>query len=622
MRATLKNARTRYTAQAMRFFAYLLSFASLVLPELALSQSVYTVPDHDIRNSYVPNTDTHFKMPTYTSLEQWEKRRELLRKQILVSAGLDPMPPRTPLNPRIFGRIERDGYTIEKVLLETLPGYYLGGNLYRPTKPGRHPGILKPHGHWRYGRLEQSARGELQTLCINFALQGYVVFAYDMVGWNDTTQTPHDFAGPREQLWGFGPLGLQLWNSIRALDFLTSLDDVDPQRIGVTGASGGGTQTFLLYAVDDRVSVAAPVNMVSAIMQGGSVCENAPGLRLGTFNVEIAAMMAPKPLLLVSATGDWTRNTPKEEFPAIRSIYALYGRPENVENVHIDAPHNYNRQSREAVYKFFAKHLLADAAAEKYVEKSVQVEMPQDLLALFARPRPENALDYDSLFARWQQMSIGQARACQNPSELEERLQWAIRADWPQEVVSRQGDGRRIFLGRRDKGDRVPALWFPGQGRPLLAVHPEGSSTAQELDVVQDAINSGRPVLLVDVFQTGVAIEPRDRSHRHFLTFNLSDDQARVQDILTAIRFLHGQTNQSIEVAGFGKAGIWSLFAAALVPVTLELYVDLSTFGGSDEDYLRNFFVPGIQRAGGLEAALRVLAWKGIPVKPPAPTSR
>ena len=159
---------------------------------------------------------------------------------------------------------------------------------------------------------------------INLARQGYVVFAYDMVGYNDTIQTPHIFGNPREQLWGFGPLGLQLWNSIRAVDFVSSLPDVDAARLGATAASGGATQIFLLTAVDDRIKVAVPVNMVSAIMQGGSPCENAPGLRFDTFNVDFARMIAPRPLLMVSASGDWTHNNLVEEVPAVKRTYELY----------------------------------------------------------------------------------------------------------------------------------------------------------------------------------------------------------------------------------------------------------------------------------------------------------
>src|SRR5262249_40750381 len=282
------------------------------------------IPAQDARNGVLPSGRDHFQMPVYRTRAEWEARAAHLRRQILAAAGLLPLPERNPLNPRFSGRIDKDGYTVEKVLLETQPGFYLGGNLYRPRgKSGKLPGIASPHGHWDYGRLENTDTVSVPGRSINLARQGYVVFTYDMLGYNDTIQTPHDFGGPREDLWSFNALGLPLWNSMRVIDFLQSLPDVDPDRIAVTGASGGGTQTFLVSAVDPRVKVAAPVNMISAIMQGGA-CESAPGLRLGTFNVEIGALMAPRPLLMVSASGDWTRNTPKDEYPAIRSIYELY----------------------------------------------------------------------------------------------------------------------------------------------------------------------------------------------------------------------------------------------------------------------------------------------------------
>ena len=313
-------------------------------------------PAQDARNTEIRTTTTHMPLPAFKSLEAWQQRRAFLRNQILVSAGLSPMPLKTPLHAQVFGKIEAPDYTIEKVLIETLPGFYLGGNLYRP-RDGRqkHPGLLTPHGHWTYGRLENQPLYSGPALGISLARQGYVVFAYDMVGYNDTIQVPHRFGSAEQRLWSFGPLGLQFWNSIRALDFVASLDDVDANRLGITGASGGATQAFLLAAVDERIQFASPVNMISAIMQGGDLCENAPGLRINTSNVEIAALFAPRPMLVVSATGDWTRNVPREEFPAIKKIYDLYGKGDQVEVVQIDEVHNFNQLSRQAVYSFFAR---------------------------------------------------------------------------------------------------------------------------------------------------------------------------------------------------------------------------------------------------------------------------
>ncbi len=580
------------------------TLASLFVAAALFAQA----PADDSRNTNIPHTKTHFTMPEYPTLKEWEARKEFLRRQILSAAGLVPLPDKTPLSPQVSGRVSHPDYTIEKVLLETMPGYYLGGNLYRPARrTGKFPAVLTPHGHWTYGRLENQPNFSGPALGITLARQGYVVFAYDMTGYNDTVQTPHRFGEPRHFLWAFGPLGLQLWNSIRAVDFVQSLSDVDPERIAVTGASGGGTQTFLLAAVEDRVKYAAPVNMISGIMQGGCACENAPNLRVRAFNVEVGAMMAPRPLFLVSATGDWTVNVPKEEFPAIRKIYELYGKPGNVDVIQIDAPHNYNQLSREAVYRFFGKHILGETEPKKLAERGIQPEMLQDMLALHGRTLPDNALSFESLFTHWKAMSQRQSESIRDPSQMRERLVWSLMTEWPKEVVS-SGDGERIVLSRAGKGDRVPGLWIPGRAPAALIVHPDGAEAARKTPQAVKLIAAGRAVLLIDAFQTGTAVAPRDRSTQHFLTFNQSDDANRVQDILTALAFLESKQMGRTELTGLGKAGVWSLFAAAVAPADLALSADLEGFQGTDQDFLDRFFVPGIQRAGGLKAALELTA--------------
>jgi dienelactone hydrolase len=562
------------------------------------------VPGQDIRNTNTPGTNTHFEMPQYRTLAEWEARKAHLRKQILSAAGLLPMPEKTPLNPQIFGRIEHKDYSIEKVLLETMPGYYLGGNLYRPTgKTGRLPAVATPHGHWTYGRLEDTPLGSIPARCISLARLGFVVFAWDMVGYNDTIQTPHAFGGPAEQLWSFGPLGLQLWNSTRAIDFLQSLPDVDPKRIAMTGASGGGTQTFLAYAVDDRIKWAAPVNMISAIMQGGSPCENAPNLRVAAFNVEIGAMMAPRPLLMVAATGDWTRNTPREEYPAIRHIYELYDHAADLEMKQIDAPHNYNRDSREAVYRFLGTRILHETDERKLKEARFQVEKLQDMLALHNRTLPPNALTYEGLFRQWKDAARRQFEA--GVPELRERLAYSIGAEWPDTVAS-EGSSDHIVLSRAGKGDRVPGIWIQGARGAALVVHPGGAAQARQSAIVRQLIEAKSSVLMIDAFQTGGAVAPRNSSAQFFLTFNQSDDANRVQDILTALKFLSAKGNSKVQLIGLDKAAVWALFAAALSPVDLKLTADLTGFDGTDEDFIKGFFVPGVQRAGGLATARKL----------------
>jgi dienelactone hydrolase len=554
------------------------------------------IPAQDARNVDTPNTDTHFAPKTYRTLAEWEARKAVLRRQILSAAGLYPMWQKTPLHPQIFGRIENRDYSIEKVLIETLPGYYLGGNLYRPLKAAPaegFPAIISPHGHWAYGRLEHTNIASVPARCINLARQGYVVFAYDMVGYNDTVQTPHDFGDtPAEELWAFGPLGLQLWNSIRAIDFLESLAGVNARQIGATGASGGATQTMQIQAVDDRIRFSAPANMVSFIMQGGGLCENAPNLRVGTNNVEIASMMAPRPMLMTAATGDWTKNMQQEEYPAVRAIYDLYGKGADVESLLLEAPHNYNQPNREAMYAFFGKHVLGINDATKLKERPIRVEKLQDMLALHNRTLPDNAISFHQLQDEWKRMAQEQT------SDPRERLKLALAAEWPAKVLS-QIDGERILLGRPGAGDRIPGIWIKGSNPPALVIHPDGAEAARRSPEVARLIQAGRAVLLIDAFQTGSAVAPRNRSVKMFLTFNKSDDANRVQDILTALAWLR---MPNTTLAGLGKAAVWCRFAAAVADEKVNLQADLGAFHGTDQDFIDAFFVPGIQRAGGLKS--------------------
>jgi dienelactone hydrolase len=565
------------------------------------------IPAQDARNVNLPNTDTHFTARTYRTLAEWQARREFLRQQILSAAGLLPLFPKNDLHPQIFGRIENRDYSIEKVLLETLPGYYLGGNLYRPLKaapPEGFPAVLAPHGHWVYGRLEHTMIASVPARAISLARQGYVVLAVDMVGYNDSIQTPHDFGEkPVEQLWGFGSFGLQLWNAIRAIDFLQSLPGVNPHQVGATGASGGGTQTYTLTAVDDRVQFSAPANMVSFMMQGGGVCENAPNLRLDTNNVEFAAMMAPRPMFMAAATGDWTRNMLTEEYPAVRAIYDLYGKGGDVEALLLDAPHNYNQANREAMYAFFGKHVLGEKDPAKFKEQPIRVEKLQDMLALHNRTLPAHALSFPQLFDEWVHLAKEQTG---NPRE---RLAYALAADWPSAVLS-QVDGGRILLSRSGMGDRIPGIWVKGSNPPVLVVDADGAEAARRTPEVTRLVESGRSVLTIDAFQTGGAVAPRDRSVRNFLTFNKSDDANRVQDILTALAWLNTRladdkkrSSAPPRLIGLGKAAVWCLFAAAVSRQPVDLQADLGGFTGADQDYIDSFFVPGIQRAGGLRAA-------------------
>jgi dienelactone hydrolase len=646
------------------------------------------LPLRDQRATNPPHTlDTPRVFPHLASRAEWEARRARLRQQVLVSCGLYPLPPKTPLKPRIFDRVERDGYTIEKVYFQTYPGFYLAGNLYRPLKgktlKGKEgiqdtrykaqeqnasshspypsslsPGILIAHGHWNDGRMADGPDGSIAARAITFARQGCVAFTYDMVGYNDTRQIPQHltFAADRQSwLWGVSLMGLQTWNSVRALDFLATLPDVDRSRLAITGESGGGTQTMMLGAIDDRLAAVGPCVMVSHSMQGGCLCENAPGLRVDNSNMEIAAVPAPRPQIMVGATGDWTKTMMTIEGPGVQSVYDLYNQSDSLKYVIYPFNHNINKTSREAVYQFFGTKLLHDPSADTFTEPPYQREPVADLrvfpddkplpadaktadqltqyLKDLGRTQLEKAKPHDkrslTLFKKTFQPAWERTLSVERPAG--DSLLHASASPSGKENVAKGADDHSLTFhtfGRRGRGDAIPvALLAPrdNNGSIVVLVHPRGRAALLDNNnkpnaFVQALLTKGKIVAIPDVFLTGISADAAASEARRkalndfgefFTTYNRTDAQERVQDILTVCDGVRKFSKQGVlsrlSLVGMEQAGAWVMLAA---PTADAVAADVAQLDLTNDDALLapELYIPCLRRMGDFRTALTLAA--------------
>jgi dienelactone hydrolase len=607
----------------------------------------------------------YFPMMPSPNRPAWEARRKELREQVLVATGLWPMPERIALHPVIHGKIDRADYTIEKVFFASYPGHYVSGNLYRPkvasgrqSPDGKHPGVLCPHGHWQDGRFydagEKAARAQidqgaeksmegarypLQARCAQLARMGCVVFHYDMVGVADSQKINHreGFTDAQAELRLQSFMGLQTYNSIRALDFLLSLPDVDAQRIGVTGASGGGTQTFMLCAVDDRPTVAFPAVMVSTAMQGGCVCENCSYLRRGTGNIELATLFAPKPLGM-SGANDWTIEIETKGLPELKATYRLYDAEDRVmARCFPQFQHNYNQVSRELMYNWFNKYLQL-GQPEPVVEKPF-VPVPPHELSVYdeQHPRPADATGAEALRKYMTEASDRQIAALLPKDEASRKefrhiVGTALRvmigdtlpqADEVRERTVKQADGpggvrwRKLLLGRQREGDQIPAVFLRRpefDGTIVVWVHPVGKASlvheGELVSAAQRILDRKAGILAVDVFLTGefqgAKAPPVDQKYAGFtFGYNRSLLANRVHDILTAVAYAKGQQGtKKVDLIGFEEAGPWVLLARPLCSDTVErTAADCSGFR-FEKVYSVNdeMPLPGALKYGGLPA--------------------
>ena len=658
--------------------------APRVLPEGTLPDDKRLAPLRDL-NGYFPFTPPRSK-------DQWAKRAKKIRHDLKVAVGLFPEPDRNPLNAVIHGRIDGGDFTVEKVYFETRPGYLLTGSLYRPKAiKGKIPGVICPHGHWNEARFfdcgeaaarklvqqgaeanVESARNHIQSRCVGLARLGCTVLQYDMIGYCDNDQISyqlgHRFAKQRPEMiseknWGlYSPqaeshlqsiMMLQTWNSMRAIDFLQSLPEVDDRRIAVTGASGGGTQSFAISALDPRVAVSMPAVMVSTAMQGGCTCENSTLMRISEGNIAFAALFAPKPLALTAAN-DWTKEMSKKGFPELRKTYELLGVPDHV-TLHdrTEFDHNYNLPSRQAMYKWFNKHL--DLGARAPEKERPHRRLTEKELTVFDKnhPKPAGGDDFERRILAKLAAEFG-ARIAASPeiarqgwnSILDSRLEHPGDVKW--QLMSKKDRGSYLEMpglhNNTTHGEQVPVIWlYPRNWKNHAAIFlsPHGKAGLYDeqgnpRSEVAALLRNGVSVCGIDLFLQGEFLKdgetltqtrrvknPREAACYTF-GYNRPLFAQRVHDILSAIRMIqtddHGA--EKIDLVGLKGAGHWAAAANFAAGRSLDrVAIESAGFKFIKVNDIRHpDLMPGAAKYGDIDALLNLAsrkAWnvdaKGLP---------
>jgi dienelactone hydrolase len=657
------------------------------------------IPLHaaDVRRSPARTLDSAFPFQPVSNATEWEARRVEIAHRIQISAGLWPMPSKTPLNPVIHGAVDRGDHQVERVFFESLPGHFVSGSLYRPAGPslanglknGKRAAVLCPHGHWKNGRfydageskaqeeinlgaevLINPARFPVQARCVQLARMGCTVFLYDMVGYADSIQFPEHRNGPRPEMssskpgeWGFvSPqatarlqtnFGLQTWNSLRALDFLLALPEIDPERVLVTGASGGATQTMMLGAIDARVRSAFPCVMVSTAMQGGCTCENGLLLRIGQGNIDIAAAITPRPLGLTAAD-DWTVELEKKGHPDLLNLYKMLGASDHYEaHFDIQFKHNYNHVSRTHMYQFANRHLSLGLPAP-VAERDFK-PLSQEELTVWTKDHPAPSGEqvgpsHEKAVCRWwEEDARKQIQPLLRPSDpatlerarnvLGPALRTMIGRDLPTagscefEITAKEkpSDHTKLtgLIRLRSRGEEVPAVFLhpsSWNGRVILWVTPQGSAALETEPSVTKLLNEGNCVAAIDVFGTtdpkltenpaipysANASKPGEGwqlSPVYFYGYNDSLFARRVHDLLTTISFVRHHPDwkvQSIAVAGMQGAGHWVAAARAIAGSGIDRCA-IATQGFRFADLPSHWhadFLPGAVKYGDLNGLL------------------
>lgn len=579
------------------------------------------------------------------TLEEWADRRDWVIRRMRTACGLLPEPQRPDLNTTVWDAFEHEGCRISKVRFESRPGFIVTGSLYTSvTQSEPAPAILCPHGHWPKGRLHHDDTGSIPLRCLALAKLGFVVFSYDMIGYNDSGQVQHRWSQELQRhgaLYGITPFGLQTWNSIRAIDFLESRSDVDATRIGCTGASGGGSQTWNLALLDERVKVIAPVCMLSCHFQGGCACEEAPLLRLGDLTTfDMLSSIAPRPCFVTSVTDDWTNLNPAYEVPALKAIYALHGAEDCVGGVHFRDKHNYNKRTREHVSAWLVRWLMDQPDTSDRIEEpkltppdcqrmrfarnggSPDAKATRRTLATLCRQEtahfdelPQNKAALNRFRKHYAEIYAEIIGVDPSPPDVAVRVTYTTR-----QIGNCTFSGR--LVSRRGLGDLIPAYEvvpdkISARGTTLVLGAHGKNSLFDEKGVpgprLARLLAQGQRLMLPDLLGQGDGEWMPERTATldkipNGYAFNSSLLALRIQDILTVTALLRQSGNGPISLCAEGINARLALLALPFMGRIASADLCLEGTRDTELDWQGECFHPGILRAGALRTAFALAA--------------
>jgi cephalosporin-C deacetylase-like acetyl esterase len=468
------------------------------------------------------------EVATIDTAAAWRARQTAVRTAIAEAMG--PFPETTPLNPRVLGTLAKDGYHVEKLVYESQPSFYVTAALFVPEGLDRPaPGILFCSGHYE----EAFRHPAYQTLILNLVRKGFVVLAYDPIGQGERLQYldpatgksrigfpthEHSYPGAQQLLLGRAPANLMTWDAIRGIDYLMSREEVDAERIGVTGHSGGGTQTAYLGAVDERVRAAAPWAYITSFKR--LLASRGPqdaeqnlfhGIARGLDHADFLEVRAPKPTLVVATTRDFFNITGTRETVAeARRAFEALGAPDALRLVEDDAGHDSTRQNREATYAFFQRALAQPGSP---VEEPTPLLAPEEL-RITATGQVASSLGGETAF----RLNRAAARAMTGRARTNVSAPAARLAGF----IAPAESGKPVFVGRyrRDgyhvekyfvhgEGDYViPYLvMLPASAEPhpaLVYLHPGGKAVeAQPAGEMEQLVKQGYAVIAPDLIGIG-----------------------------------------------------------------------------------------------------------------------